>query len=238
MIARTVTVNLRVEMSPATREFVERCFVCSNPYERAYVCESDRGSIPRTLDAIVDLWSWLPDAVIPRAGTGERVSGTTEPRLPIALDPIDLAAPAWTSDLTPAGLEHPDDQIGHTPAATILDSWVRLWRDERGLHERLPEANVRRLAKWLAARYDWACSNSPTIGDFVKATRKLESTLRGVTQVDRDDTQHIGHCPGSKDQRCGTELRVTPWQESAQCPRCERRWPRNTWLSLRSRAAT
>ena len=211
------------------------CTICRRrQYERAHVCEHCRAGIPGTLAAVVELHAELAHTSPPNTGATERVSGTSTPRIPIAVDIIDLAAPASTGEASEAARQWPQDQIGHISVASVLDSWVRDWADIRGEH--LPAPTVPWLAQWLTHRLGWACDEHPAVKEFADEIRDLEKTLRRITGVDRDDTQRIGWCRGSHGQPCGAELRVTPWQDVAECPRCSARWPRVTWLTLRRAA--
>lgn len=211
------------------------CVVCQRrQYERAHACKQCRDGIPHILAAVVDLHGQLGQVAPPGSGNNERVSGSSVPRIPIAVDVVDLAAPARVQEASEAARQWPQDQIGHISVASVLDAWVRDWADIRGEH--LPAPTVPWLAQWLTVRLDWACDEHPAVDDFAGEMRDLEKTLRRTTGIDRDDTQRIGWCPGVHGQPCGAELRVTPWQDVAECPRCSARHPRITWLRLRRAA--
>ena len=86
---------------------------------------------------------------------GVRVGGSTEPKLPIAVDEIDLTGAARRASLDVAETSPwPEDQIGHQAIATELDFWVfdiaALIGDKR------PVPVVPVLAMWLHERAGWA----------------------------------------------------------------------------------
>lgn len=199
------------------------------------VCEGCRRRVAEDLADIPDLTAHLADVAQPLTSVGERVAGTAEPRLPINVDAIDLAGPARPASraLLARGVLGLDNcQTGELSVATTLDTWVRDWAATRGEH--LPAPTVPWLAHWLANRLEWACGEHLAVDEFATEMRDTVRTLRRVTGVDKDDTQLIGYCPGAHGDTCGAALRVTPWQDVAECPRCSARWPRAKWLWLRA----
>ena len=217
------------------------CLVCQRrEYDRPWVCESDRDSIPRTLTNIRELSQLLDATQRRKHGGTQPVSGKSElwPS-PLNIDALDLAAPnrPETLALNARGILGLDpDQTGLLSADTILSRIGSEWDTYRGWSDRR-DMGCSYSEQWLAERSVWACDHYPDIADNVKELRELETTLRRITQQDEDDRQRIGLCPGSKSRPCGTPLRATPWQDSTECPACGKRWPRITWLNLNGQAA-
>jgi hypothetical protein len=217
------------------------CVACNRrQYERAQVCEPCRNGVPKTLEEVVKLCLQLDAAAVTPKTDGERVAGGgyVAP-VPVNLDAIDLAGPARPQSRALAargqlGLD--DCQTGHLSVATMLDTWVHDWANLRGQDEHPPVPTVAALAWWLAGRWEWACDHHPRIGDYTADLHEYERTLRAVTGVDKDDRITIGRCPGQRGHTCGAVLKATPWQTSAECPRCFTRWPRVSWLNLRQAA--
>lgn len=118
----------------------------------------------------------LPVGGLRRANTGQRISGTAEARTPVRLAVVDLTAAARN------GIVHDlhGDQTGEVSIATVLDQWVRDWRDLRHAAEHLPQPTVPILTRWLGDRLEWACDHHPAICDFATEIRRLAAVLRGV----------------------------------------------------------
>lgn len=117
------------------------------------------------------------------------VTGSRERSAPTSLDAVDLTSPARQPNPTDAGRAHPDDTVGHLPAATTLDGWVRDWRDTLWPDQHLPAATVGALVGWLRAgstsdgpgpRLDAACDRHPAIDEMAAEIRALRHALRAA----------------------------------------------------------
>jgi hypothetical protein len=134
---------------------------------------------------------------------GPMTNRVPESRPPMSLDAIDLAAPARPESRSlhargQLGLD--PDQVGHLSLATVLDTWVRDWRDIRARGERQPVPTVDALTRWLADRADWACDEHLAVDEFAAELRSYRATLCGV----------LG-------------LVDLPERKDAPCPKCDRR---------------
>jgi hypothetical protein len=129
------------------------------------------------------------------------------------------------------------DQIGDLSVATILETWVRDWRETLFPTEHLPEPYVTTLCRWLGDRLDVACDDHPAIDEFAAEMSQLTRTVATVSQVDHSRGEYVGTCPVlTRDEtRCGTILRVDPYVDEIQCNRCGTKWNRRKgdWLRLR-----
>ncbi len=172
-------------MQPQDQPPAERCCViCQRrPYERAQVCDADRARLPHILTDIEELHAKLPEAYARGHAAGQKVSGSPEAPAPVSIDALDLSAGARNGGLTEAAKEHPDDQIGQIAVASILDQWVRDWRDEMAFAQSLPLPTVSELSKWLRNRIGWACDRHPAIDEFAAEMVKLRGALRAVLQL-------------------------------------------------------
>lgn len=171
---------------------------------------------------------------------GQRVSGSTEPGLPVRVRAVDLTLPASTGSLVPdrRGTVYVDDQTGDQPVATVLASWVRDWADHRGEGERPPAANVGTLAAWLEVRLEAACGwdatqpAHPAIDEFAAEIRDTVLALRHVAE-EASDREELGPCPVALDTGwCGAKLYGSPWLDVVECRRCGTRWGRAQWFVL------
>lgn len=210
------------------------CAICHRQQpDNPPVCNRCRNHGPTLLQSINDLIAKLGSAVIPIAGVAqERHQINAEPAIPLNPDAVDLDAPARPLRLSQAGMRWIGDQIGHTSARSLLLEWAQEWHPRLNDGTKAPTFGS---THWLAQRWEWACDHHPAIAIFIQEMTDLERTLRGVTGIQPDDRQTLGRCPG-RGQPCGATIKATPWQDSAECPKCHTRWPRLQWLTLRSAA--
>ena len=159
-----------------------QCVICTKPMEsEAMACRPCGNRLDSTLLDIQTLHAELPDQLERGQSNGQRVSGSREAPLPLRVDPLDLSlgAPSgrqrWSTVTDPFG-----DQGGHQSVLTILDSWVRDWRDTRNKGESLPLPAGPSMVSWLRNRLDWACQEHGAIDEFDQEMRQLRSALRAV----------------------------------------------------------
>lgn len=154
------------------------CVVCQEKDhvpERGLVCDSCRGPLPALLADIAGMRIKLN--LRPGIGHGApKVSGSREAPLPLNVDALDLSLPARHI------IDPGQDQIGNWPAASILDAWVRDWRERRDRGERLPVPTVAVLVPWLTVRLDWACDEHPAVDEFVRDMRDLHHAFRAAAR--------------------------------------------------------
>lgn len=192
------------------------CVICRKATPTAgMVCDGDRLWLHRTLGEIPTLHARLRDALVPGQAQGQRVSGSREAPLPLRVDALDLGMPARLPEPTDAARAHPEDQIGSLSVASVLDSWVRDWREVRNMREIAPVPTVVTLARWLRDRLDWACTNHSAVDEFAHEMRSLLRALRaacGVEEVrpelldapcSRCDTRAMYRLPGEDRVECG-----------------------------------
>jgi hypothetical protein len=116
----------------------------------------------------------LPGAPTPGVKAGGRVSGSREASVPIAVDRVDLVAPARRTSAR-AALD--DDAVGHLSVATTLDFWAGDLREHRGIGEAMPDPTVDALASWLLLRSDEACDDWLPVDEFFEDVRRLRGAL-------------------------------------------------------------
>lgn len=131
------------------------------------------------------------------------VTGSRERPIPIRADLHDITAPLRGTNLTTAGRQHPDDHIGHLPATTVLDGWVRSWRDTLWPGHHLPDGTVTELVKWLRARLTDACDRYPIIDEFAGEIRALHNTLRAMAGETDPQPER---CEGVACKRCDMQM--------------------------------
>lgn len=154
------------------------CTVCARrDADRGSVCPACRSRLSGWLGELPGLYADLleRDDVLRRGGAGGRVSGTHEAPVPVRVDALDLTMPARGGSVVDVW----HDQIGHLPAAAVLDAWVQEWRTHRGRGEGRPVPAVAVLCRWLRDRLDDACDSFPAMGDFADELHGLRRALFG-----------------------------------------------------------
>lgn len=128
--------------------------------------------------------------------TGVRVGGSTEPKLPINADHVDLTSEARRGSLDVADSSPwAEDQVGHHAVATELDFWVRDIADLCG--EKLPMPTVPVLAMWLHERAGWAWDYYGALDEMVVTVDRISRTLWAIVnpRAPRPE-QKAAPCPG------------------------------------------
>jgi hypothetical protein len=116
------------------------------------------------------------------------------------------------------------DQIGELPVATVLDQWVRDWRDARGQGEHLPVPTVVTLAGWLYDRLDWACDEHPSIDEFADEIRSvLHACNRAIGNVPVRPDILVG-VPCATPECDGLLVHDPGSKYWAECSDCHRLW--------------
>ncbi|MFB6392616.1 hypothetical protein [Polymorphospora lycopeni] len=162
------------------------------------------------------------------------VTGSRERPLPTPVDRIDLGAPARPGSIGIATRGHwaarggDPDQVGVLSVATVLDSWVRDWRESMWPDVHLPDARVDQLADWLLAgfddeqpgvRIDQACDQHPAIDEMATELRALRQALRrALGETDPQPTPVTGVA-------CATCANRALWRQpgdtyAAECATC------------------
>jgi hypothetical protein len=161
----------------------------------------------------VELYALVGAEMIPGQTQGQRVSGSREAPLPLRVDPLDLTLPARAAAIH----DVLGDQIGHLSVASVLDSWVREWRETRDMRETPPGATVAELAGWLGNRLDWACSLHPAVDEFAREIRQLHRTIERTVGVNEVRPEHLDvPC-----RRCDLlDLHRLPGQDRVECGSC------------------
>ena len=154
-----------------------------------------RGMFPS--DPVAALGGVAPINSRPKTPT---VTGSRERPLPVNATALDLKAPARSPNLTDQA--HPDDQIGHLSAATVLDAWVRDIRYQLYPQQHLPPTTVADLVRWLRDRLDDICDHYPDLVGFADALRRVRSPLRAAAGETEPRPELCIGVPCKQD-RCG-----------------------------------
>jgi hypothetical protein len=197
------------------------------------VCDSDRQRLARDLRELPDLYALLPSVLAPQDSAGEKVSGSREAPIPVDVDVVDLLGEARQPEPTARAREHPEDAIGNLSVASILDQWVRDWRDHRGKGENLPAPTVASLAGWLGVRLDEACDDHPAIDDFAVELRRLTTALRSALRLRRHIERLPAPCPSCDTVALYREVDpVKGASEWVECGSCHRLWREEEYRRL------
>lgn len=157
-------------------------------YERAQACEPCRIWLAETIADVAALYPQLHALLVPSGTAGQKVTGSREMPLPLNVDILDLTGRA--KGFTPSKDAVPEDQVGHTAVAYVLDSWARDWIGyEWCRSDQLPAATVAELAAWLGKWVEAACDHHPAIDDFADEIRDLHAAIRAYIprMVGRDE---------------------------------------------------
>lgn len=73
-----------------------------------------------------------------------------------------------------------NDQVGLKPAAVVLDSWARDWREVRSAGESMPVPTVPHLVAWLRNRLGWALDSHGAVDEFSDEISGLWRALRAA----------------------------------------------------------
>lgn len=196
-------------------QLITSCFMCSRP-SRERVCSRCIEVTDQNVRDIPGLYRSLATVMTPGAGSGDRVSGSRTPPLPLRLGPLALRS------------------LGSV--VSILFEWEDDWRDLLGWTKRpfrgTIEQSVVGTCKFLRANWPWAADKHPSPQDFAREMREIVTECR--SEIDgKGDTRQIGLCPvdlgGSA---CSTPLWASPYALSIKCRRCGTEWPQDRWLSL------
>jgi hypothetical protein len=126
---------------------------------------------------------------------GVRVAGSTEPKLPIAVDLVDLTGEARHGSLTPIPSPWPEDQIGDLAVATELDFWVRDIADFQGDPLPVPTAPV--LAMWLHERAGWAMDYHHAWDEMAVKVGRIARRLHAIVNPGKPRAEDkAAPCPG------------------------------------------
>lgn len=127
---------------------------------------------------------------------GVRVGGSTEPKLPIAVDLVDLTGEARHGSLDVADTSPwPDDQIGDLAVATELDFWARDIADVCG--EKLPVPTAPVLAMWLHERAGWAMDYHHAWDEMAVKVGRIARRLYAVVYPGKPRPEvKAAPCPG------------------------------------------
>lgn len=199
------------------------CVVCARPSETR-VCDPDRARMLAHLAQIPVMHAQLGAALVPGQAQGQRVTGSRQAPLPLRVDALDLGMPARAGQVH----DHHDDQTGMPSVASVLDCWVRDWRDTRGMGEAAPLPTVVTLARWLTDRLDWARDHHGAIDEFATELHGLVRALRGTLGLyevrpalldapcSRCDARALHRLPGEDRVECGACGRLLTEAEYAR----------------------
>lgn len=197
-----------------------RCVTCAQLragepriYERANVCEGCRSRLAQLLREIMGMHALLPAMLQPGQSQGQRVSGSRTPPLPLRVDPLDLTLPPRSAPVR----DVLGDQVGHLSVATVLDQWVRDWKETLAVGDQWPGIRVVELTMYLRTRLPWACDGHPAIDEFAAEIRTLHRTLRVVTGLQEIRPEHLDvPC-----RRCDLlDLHRLPGEDRVECLSC------------------
>lgn len=192
-------------------------------YERAQACEPCRIWLAETIADVAALYPQLHALLVPSGTAGQKVTGSREMPLPLNVDILDLTGRA--KGFTPSKDAVPEDQVGHTAVAYVLDSWARDWIGyEWCRSDQLPAATVAELAAWLGKWVEAACDHHPAIDDFADEIRDLHAAIRAYIprMVDQTHSARAERRPAPCPSCDAAGLWWWPSDQRVKCDNCPR----------------
>lgn len=210
-----------------------RCVVCQTRDPRPELepacgpCRSRLTNQLREVPRLCDLLAAGPRAEVARDGSlvslaagpvpglssSPRVAGSREAPIPIRVDALDLLGPVDERTVHDVY----GDQVGYTSAATILDSWCRMFAEER--RESTPRPHVTDQCKWLSDRLDELFKH-PAIDEAAKEIGDLWHVLRRTAGLTIPKPEL---CEGVPCRRIECDLKTLyrlPGSEFIECQSC------------------
>jgi hypothetical protein len=196
------------------------CAICETEDPTSGIaCHTCRHRLTLQLDELAELYTLLPDEILPGAGRRDaHVTGTPGKSLGVNLTALDLMLPV------PSRLDHRlaggvvdpyRDQTGPLPVVVWLDQWVRAWIDMAAVPGRLPTPTVTRLTGWLARSVHGAADHPASmIDDFAAELREQLALLRRVTHM--QPVRLMAECTKC-DRRALTRWPLSKYVECGRC---------------------
>lgn len=192
------------------------CPLCSRAVDDAPAHQRCVQELDGQLQRIPGLYRFLADVLEPGTSTGQRVSGSRTPPIPVRLEPLSLRARGGI--------------------VTILATWEIDWRDVRHLSDAPrrtdDDAGVDAVTRFLRDHLEWAVRSHPAVDEFAGEIGEITTDCRRALGL-TTDMYRIGRCPAQLGARtCGRVLLADPYATAIRCDRCHNEWPRARWLLL------
>jgi hypothetical protein len=218
-----------------------KCLIDGKREAERPVCDPCRRGLADDLRALVDAYAMLvvgevldgandpvsqtlPAGTVRSGSRGAPVTGSREAPVPVNLDVVDLTLAAGPGTIYDPLGDLAAMQVGLIPVATVLDQWVRDWRDIRDRGEHLPVPTVVTLAGWLYDRLDWACDEHHAVDEFAAEIRAVvRACNRAIGNTPARPEVLVGvpcatpECDGLLVHDTGSKYRV-------ECGSCGRLW--------------
>ncbi len=212
-----------------TAEWQPQCVVCAGRgrtrhIPAGHVCVACDSRLRDQLERIPQLAALAAAAVVPGATAGGGARSVPGSKPPIDVDALDA-----TLGL-PLVLAVPGDPSTAEPILTLLWSWERAVREDRGL---TPPAlldepvTLVSVCAFLLAHADWMVGEPEF--DVVGLAEHVAASVRVLSRHDPDRAPRTFRvpCPAPAEAGdCGASLRVDPTDLGAPvvCPRCQEQW--------------
>jgi hypothetical protein len=163
----------------------------------------------------------LEDELIPSSGkSGERVSGSKTPPLPVRIETLHLRTGGISTPL-----------IKHEVAMReqLNESKVKFRGEE--------PHRISKVCEYLKNHSEWAFDNYPDLGALVKDIIAIAHKVQFVLGHKSDEII-IGKCPTQDEngKTCGTQLKINPQAidrtSEIKCRSCETVWRSEQWRLL------
>ncbi|MFF7200494.1 hypothetical protein [Streptomyces sp. NPDC008141] len=199
-----------------------QCGLCEGDLPDGYLCPGCTLATAKRLDRMPRLWAALTHFMAPEGqGSGERVSSSRSPRLPVDERVLDLQV------------------VG---VVKTLEDWRSFMMQDRGRGEPVLETGLGRrvhvAARALSGSLGWMVDHWPPVGDMAGEVRDLERDVLSI--VDPQDTRHLGkriaNCPAVYEDGviCGAVLRHYSGEKSITCRWCNTVYPQVSWADLKA----
>lgn len=172
-----------------------------------YLCARDAARFAERLAELPTLYAEVAECLVPRrAGWGDIIAthGAAGPSSPLNESVLD--------------------EVNHTRAAEVLQSWrVDVQRVRWPQHSPPPPYGLTANCRWLAMEIEWIAANYPAAADLAREVSTLEAQARSVVGDPIPRRKIVGQCIAVTDDQgtvCGADITHRAGESRLVCQTC------------------